>query len=41
MVIKSMLDEDVDPPLPFEQQPATGRRAAVIGSGPAGMAAAY
>ncbi|MGH9889260.1 MAG: FAD-dependent oxidoreductase, partial [bacterium] len=41
MVIKSMLDEDQDPPLPFEQQPATGRRAAVIGSGPAGMAAAY
>ncbi len=41
MVIKSMLDEDLDPPVPFEQQPATGRRAAVIGSGPAGMAAAY
>ena len=41
MVIKSMLDEDLDPPIPFEQQPATGRRAAVIGSGPAGMAAAY
>ncbi len=28
-------------PLPFELQPPTGRRAAVIGSGPAGMAAAY
>jgi formate dehydrogenase major subunit len=41
MVIKSMLDENLDPPVPFEQQPATGRRAAVIGSGPAGMAAAY
>ncbi|HEY2916799.1 MAG TPA: FAD-dependent oxidoreductase, partial [Candidatus Limnocylindrales bacterium] len=40
-VIKSMLDDDLDPPLPFEQQPATGRRVAVIGSGPAGMAAAY
>jgi NADPH-dependent glutamate synthase beta subunit-like oxidoreductase/formate hydrogenlyase subunit 6/NADH:ubiquinone oxidoreductase subunit I/ferredoxin len=41
MVIKAMLDDDVDPPIPFERQPATGRRAAVIGSGPAGMAAAY
>src|SRR5215218_7397327 len=41
MVIKSMLDDDLDPPVPFEKQPATGRRAAVIGSGPAGMAAAY
>ena len=28
-------------PVPFELQPATGRRVAVIGSGPAGMAAAY
>jgi NADPH-dependent glutamate synthase beta subunit-like oxidoreductase/formate hydrogenlyase subunit 6/NADH:ubiquinone oxidoreductase subunit I/ferredoxin len=41
MVIKSMLDEGLDPPIPFEQQVATGRKAAVIGSGPAGMAAAY
>ncbi len=40
-VIRSMLDEGVDPPVPFELQPKTGRRAAVIGSGPAGMAAAY
>ncbi len=40
-VLRSMLDEDVDPPVPFEVQPRTGRRAAVIGSGPAGMAAAY
>ena len=40
-VIRAMLDQDVDPPLPFEQQAASGRRAAVIGSGPAGMAAAY
>ena len=40
-VIKAMLDEGIDPPLPFEQQPKSGRRAAVIGSGPAGMAAAY
>ena len=41
MVIKSMLDEGLDPPIPFERQPPTGRRAAVIGSGPTGMAAAY
>ena len=40
-VIKAMLDEGVDPPIPFEQQTRSGRRAAVIGSGPAGMAAAY
>ena len=40
-VIKAMLDDGVDPPLPFERQAPTGRRAAVIGSGPAGMAAAY
>ena len=38
-VLKSMLDEDVDPPVPFERQAPTGRKAAVIGSGPAGMAA--
>ena len=40
-VLKAMLDEGVDPPLPFERQAPTGRRAAVIGSGPAGMAAAF
>jgi NADPH-dependent glutamate synthase beta subunit-like oxidoreductase/formate hydrogenlyase subunit 6/NADH:ubiquinone oxidoreductase subunit I/ferredoxin len=40
-VIKSMLDDSVDPPIPFERQAPTGRRAAIIGSGPAGMAAAY
>jgi len=28
-------------PVPFEVQPPSGKRAAVIGSGPAGMAAAY
>jgi NADPH-dependent glutamate synthase beta subunit-like oxidoreductase/formate hydrogenlyase subunit 6/NADH:ubiquinone oxidoreductase subunit I/ferredoxin len=28
-------------PIPFEVQPASGRRVAVIGSGPAGMSAAY
>src|SRR5215213_7035780 len=40
-VIKSMLDDGIDPPVPFEIQPKSGRKAAVIGSGPAGMAAAY
>jgi NADPH-dependent glutamate synthase beta subunit-like oxidoreductase/formate hydrogenlyase subunit 6/NADH:ubiquinone oxidoreductase subunit I/ferredoxin len=40
-VLKSMLDDGVDPPIPFERQAGSGRRAAVIGSGPAGMAAAY
>src|SRR4051812_26999751 len=40
-VIRSMLDDGEDPPVPFELQPRSGRRAAVIGSGPAGMAAAY
>ncbi|MDQ3128241.1 MAG: FAD-dependent oxidoreductase, partial [Chloroflexota bacterium] len=40
-VLKSMLDDGIDPPVPFEIQPTSGRRAAVIGSGPAGMAAAY
>ncbi|HEV8545041.1 MAG TPA: FAD-dependent oxidoreductase, partial [Candidatus Limnocylindrales bacterium] len=41
MVIKSMLDENVDPPVPFEMAAKTGRRVAVIGSGPTGMATAY
>jgi NADPH-dependent glutamate synthase beta subunit-like oxidoreductase/formate hydrogenlyase subunit 6/NADH:ubiquinone oxidoreductase subunit I/ferredoxin len=40
-VLKSMLDDGVEPPVPFERQAPSGRRAAVIGSGPAGMAAAY
>jgi NADPH-dependent glutamate synthase beta subunit-like oxidoreductase/formate hydrogenlyase subunit 6/NADH:ubiquinone oxidoreductase subunit I/ferredoxin len=40
-VIKAMLDDDIDPPIPFEVQSRTGRRVAVIGSGPAGAAAAY
>jgi formate dehydrogenase major subunit len=31
----------IEPPLPFETEPKTGKRVAVIGSGPAGMAAAY
>ncbi len=40
-VLKAMLDEGIDPPLPFEKQAPSGRRAAVIGSGPAGMSAAF
>ncbi len=40
-VIKAMLNDGIDPPIPFEIQPKTGRRVAVIGSGPAGMSAAY
>jgi NADPH-dependent glutamate synthase beta subunit-like oxidoreductase/formate hydrogenlyase subunit 6/NADH:ubiquinone oxidoreductase subunit I/ferredoxin len=40
-VIKAMLDDGVDPPVPFERQAPSGRRAAVVGSGPAGMAAAF
>jgi len=40
-VLKAMLDDGLDPPVPFEVQARSGRRAAVIGSGPTGMAAAY
>ncbi|MCU0505319.1 MAG: FAD-dependent oxidoreductase [Chloroflexi bacterium] len=31
----------MDPPVPFDLQPRTGKRVAVIGSGPAGASAAY
>jgi NADPH-dependent glutamate synthase beta subunit-like oxidoreductase/formate hydrogenlyase subunit 6/NADH:ubiquinone oxidoreductase subunit I/ferredoxin len=40
-VLRAMLDDGIDPPIPFERQAPSGRRAAVIGSGPAGMSAAY
>ena len=40
-VLKQMLDDGIDPPVPFERQAASGRKAAVIGSGPAGMSAAF
>ena len=40
-VLREMLDQGIDPPVPFEVKPRTGRRVAVIGSGPAGMSAAY
>jgi ferredoxin len=40
-VLKAMLDDGVEPPIPFERQAPSGRRAAVIGSGPAGMSTAF
>jgi formate dehydrogenase major subunit len=40
-VLRALTDEGVEPPVPFEKQTPSGRRVAVIGSGPAGMAAAY
>ncbi len=40
-VLRAFTDEGVEPPLPFEKQAPTGRRVAVIGSGPSGMSAAY
>jgi len=39
-VLNSMWDEGIDPPLPFELQPKSGKRVAVVGSGPAGLACA-
>jgi NADPH-dependent glutamate synthase beta subunit-like oxidoreductase/formate hydrogenlyase subunit 6/NADH:ubiquinone oxidoreductase subunit I/ferredoxin len=33
--------EGIAPPLPFEMEAKTGKRVAIVGSGPAGMAAAY
>jgi len=40
-VLADMLERGIDPPVPFELQPKTGRRVAVVGSGPAGASAAY
>jgi formate dehydrogenase major subunit len=40
-VLKALADDGVEPPVPFEKQAPSGRRVAVIGSGPAGMAGAY
>ncbi|MEI8332584.1 MAG: FAD-dependent oxidoreductase [Chloroflexota bacterium] len=40
-VLREMSERGVDPPIPFELQPGTGKRVAVIGSGPAGASAAY
>ena len=40
-VLRAQRDEGIKAPVPFQVQPATGKRVAVIGSGPAGMSAAY
>ncbi len=40
-VLRQMREEGIDPPVPFEVQPTSGKRVAVIGSGPAGASAAY
>jgi NADPH-dependent glutamate synthase beta subunit-like oxidoreductase/formate hydrogenlyase subunit 6/NADH:ubiquinone oxidoreductase subunit I len=40
-VVLAAQNDGIEPPLPFEAQPKTGKRAAIVGSGPAGMAAAY
>jgi len=39
-VLKAQKD-GIAPPLPFESEPKSGKRVAVVGSGPAGMSAAY
>jgi NADPH-dependent glutamate synthase beta subunit-like oxidoreductase/formate hydrogenlyase subunit 6/NADH:ubiquinone oxidoreductase subunit I/ferredoxin len=40
-VLKAQRERGERPPVPFEIQPPTGKRVAVVGSGPAGAAAAY
>ncbi len=40
-VILRQQAEGIEPPIPFECEPKTGKKVAIIGSGPAGMAAAY
>jgi NADPH-dependent glutamate synthase beta subunit-like oxidoreductase/formate hydrogenlyase subunit 6/NADH:ubiquinone oxidoreductase subunit I/ferredoxin len=40
-VLKAQIANGEKAPVPFEVQPASGKRVAVIGSGPAGMSAAY
>jgi NADPH-dependent glutamate synthase beta subunit-like oxidoreductase/formate hydrogenlyase subunit 6/NADH:ubiquinone oxidoreductase subunit I/ferredoxin len=40
-VVLAAQNDGIEPPLPFETDPKTGKRVAVVGSGPAGMAAAY
>lgn len=40
-VLKAQAADGTQAPLPFERKPASGKRVAVIGSGPAGMSAAY
>ena len=40
-VLRAQRENGTAAPVPFEVKPRTGRRVAVIGSGPAGMSAAY
>ena len=40
-VLRARREEGVKAPVPFEIQPASGKRVAVVGSGPAGASAAY
>jgi formate dehydrogenase major subunit len=40
-VILAAQKDGAAPPLPFEKLPPTGKKVAIVGSGPAGMAAAY
>ena len=40
-IVLAAQEDGIEPPLPFETQPRTGKRVAIVGSGPAGMAAAY
>jgi len=40
-VLREQVEHGIKAPVPFQVQPKSGKRAAVIGSGPAGMAAAY
>ena len=40
-VLEEQRERGADPPVPFELRPKTGRRVAVVGSGPAGTSAAY
>jgi NADPH-dependent glutamate synthase beta subunit-like oxidoreductase/formate hydrogenlyase subunit 6/NADH:ubiquinone oxidoreductase subunit I/ferredoxin len=40
-VVLHSQEQGIEPPLPFESQPKTGKKVAIVGSGPAGMSAAY
>ncbi|HEX5451437.1 MAG TPA: FAD-dependent oxidoreductase, partial [Candidatus Limnocylindrales bacterium] len=40
-VLRAQRENGERPPVPFEMQPASGKRVAVVGSGPSGAASAY
>jgi hypothetical protein len=40
-IVLAAQKDGIEPPLPFDTEPKSGKRVAVVGSGPAGMAAAY